>query len=89
MKILITEDDIAIQELIKHVIEGWGYDVDIAYDGEGALKRGRAIQYDLCIMDIDMPIMNGIEATESIRKNLSYFPIIAVSGNPRSKKGLR
>lgn len=71
MKILITEDDIAIQELIKHVIEGWGYDVDIAYDGEEALKRARAIQYDLCIMDIDMPIMNGIEATESIRKNLS------------------
>ena len=71
MKILITEDDIAIQELIKHVIEGWGYDVDIAYDGEEALKRARAIQYDLCIMDIDMPIMNGIEATESICKNLS------------------
>ena len=69
--ILLVNDNPRERGALTSTLEGWGYDVDIAYDGEEALKRARAIQYDLCIMDIDMPIMNGIEATESIRKNLS------------------
>ncbi len=42
--------------------------------------------YDLCLMDIDMPIMDGLQATKIIRNELKYFPIMALTGNLGAKK---
>ncbi len=43
-------------------------------------------KYDLCLMDIDMPKMNGLEATEIIRQRLKYLPVMAVTGDARYKR---
>lgn len=88
MKILIVEDSAATQELIGILMSHWGVDFDIASNGQEAVDRARANEgkYDLCLMDIDMPVMNGCEATQVIRRELRYFPIMAVTADLRYKQ---
>lgn len=83
MRILIAEDDPAIQFLAKELMEHWGFDYDLVSNGQEAVEQAKINEgeYDLCLMDIDMPIMNGLEATKIIRRNLNYFPIMALTGN--------
>ena len=83
MNILIAEDNIDQQILIKILLEDRGYEFDIASNGRKAvdLAKKNKGKYDLCLMDIDMPIMDGFEATGIIRREMQYFPIMAVTGN--------
>ena len=64
-------------------MDNWGYEFDIASNGRKAVELAKKNEgkYDLCLMDIDMPIMDGIEATKIIRRKIQYFPIMAVTGN--------
>ncbi|QIL89089.1 response regulator [Microbulbifer sp. SH-1] len=84
MNILIAEDDPTIQVFNRALMSKWKFNFDLASDGEEAVNyalnnKGR---YDFCLMDVDMPEVNGIEATRAIRRELPYFPIVAVSANP-------
>lgn len=87
MKILVAEDDQGQQELIEMLMDDWGYEFDIASNGQKAVKLSKIYEgkYDLCLMDIDMPIMNGFEATTIIRRKMKYFPIMALTGNSIAK----
>ncbi|MDH3976808.1 MAG: response regulator [Deltaproteobacteria bacterium] len=83
MKILIAEDNLRLQKSVGMLLKCWGFDFDTANNGQEAVERAVANEgkYDLCLMDIDMPIMNGCEAARAIRRELKYFPIMALSGN--------
>ena len=83
MKILIAEDEEMNQNLAGNLMNHWGFDYDMASNGREAVEYARTNQggYDLCLMDIDMPVMNGLEATKIIRSSLEYFPIMALTGN--------
>ncbi|MBI5207550.1 MAG: response regulator [Candidatus Firestonebacteria bacterium] len=83
MKILVAEDDPFLQMLTGFLIKKWGYECDIATNGRKAVELAKANEgkYDLCLMDIDMPIMNGCEATKTIRQKTKYLPIMALTGN--------
>lgn len=85
MRVLIAEDTPLLQEMISEFMDCWGYEFDLASNGLEAvnLAKAREGQYDICLMDIDMPVMDGCEATREIRKQLKYFPIMALSGNER------
>jgi len=91
MKVLIAEDDPAIRTLHQRQLTHWGYSVDLAVNGKEAVERVHksgekgAVNYDLCLMDVNMPVMNGIEAIQAIRKNTAYLPVIAHSANPKNK----
>lgn len=83
MKLLIAEDHPGLQKSMELMMKLWGFDYDLAANGQEAViqaKRNRGL-YDLCIMDVEMPIMNGCEATRIMRRDLGYFPIMAYSGN--------
>ena len=83
MKLLIAEDNAGLQKSMELMMKLWGFDFDLAANGQEAVnqaKRNKGL-YDLCIMDVEMPIMNGCEATRILRRDLSYFPIMAYSGN--------
>ncbi|MDX9762058.1 MAG: response regulator [Desulfomonilia bacterium] len=88
MRILIAEDDTTIQKMTGRLMTHWGFDFDIASNGQEAVNHAKANEgkYDLCLMDIDMPILNGLEATKVIRCRLKYFPIMAVTGNLRGRE---
>ncbi len=87
MNILIAEDNHMIQELHSELMNHWGFEFDMASNGieavECAQRNGE--KYDLCLMDVEMPRMNGIEATRKIRERCSYFPIMALTANSSYK----
>ena len=81
MKILIAEDNQALQEMNEQLMNHFGYDFDIVSNGKEAIEYAQKNEgkYDLCIMDIDMPIMNGLEATEIITEALADTKILIFS----------
>jgi len=84
-KVLVAEDVVLNQFLVKHMLEAWGIEVDIANNGLEAIDKLRAHDYDVILMDIQMPEMDGITATGLIRempnKQKASIPIIALTAN--------
>ena len=82
-KILIVEDNKMNQLFLQIMLAELGLDSDIAENGKEALEKVKSGSYDLVLMDENMPIMNGIEATKKIRalELNKHLPIIAVTAN--------
>jgi len=82
IEILVAEDNPLNQTLIQSIFKQYGFSFDIAENGELALEMLTRKKYDIILMDIQMPVMDGVTATEHIRKVLkSDIPIIALSAN--------
>lgn len=76
MKILIADDEREIRNVLRLLFENQGYNVIEAADGDEAVRRMREMNdVDLCVMDIMMPVMSGVEATAQIRK-FSNVPVL-------------
>ncbi|PIP80986.1 MAG: hypothetical protein COW84_02280 [Gammaproteobacteria bacterium CG22_combo_CG10-13_8_21_14_all_40_8] len=81
-RILIVEDDFANQKVATLFFKKLGCLTDIAENGFQAVKKASDNVYDLIIMDCQMPLMDGMEATEKIRENIGQeIPIIAMTAN--------
>ena len=82
-KLLLVEDDLIFQEIHKELLKEAGLDVDTANDGEEAVAMAAERAYDLILMDVQMPVMDGLDAALAIRKipGRENTPIIAVSAN--------
>jgi CheY-like chemotaxis protein len=81
--ILLVEDDLINQEVAKSLLEHVGLKVDLAEDGEQAVEMASRTAYDLILMDVQMPKMNGLEATRAIRvlPGRATIPIISLTAN--------
>ncbi len=84
--ILVAEDNSINQKLIKNVLNSFGTEVTLANNGEEALNLRMQNEYDLIFMDIQMPVMGGIEATEEIlnyeeKNRKHHIPIVALTAN--------
>ena len=87
--ILVAEDNAINQKLITHLLDKFDINVTIAHNGQEALDLYMAGSYDMIFMDIEMPIMGGMEATGKIinyeRNNtLEHTPIVALTANTLS-----
>lgn len=82
---LIVDDSISVRELERQLLAGRGYSVDVAVDGMDAWTRVREETFDLLVTDVDMPRMDGIELTRSIKQDprLRALPVIIVSYRDR------
>lgn len=80
VKVLVADDNLVNQKLVKILLQKIGCEAEIVSNGEEAVEKAMANEYDVCLMDMHMPVMNGIEATRKIRKkgNLT-LPIIALT----------
>ena len=83
--ILIVEDYEDTRQFMKFLLEGYGYEVLEAADGSEAVEALKCNCPDLILMDISMPVMDGIAATKAIRnfKAGAEIPIIAVTAHSR------
>ncbi|WP_103867280.1 PAS domain-containing hybrid sensor histidine kinase/response regulator [Aquimarina sp. I32.4] len=92
MKVLVVEDNKMNQFFIKQLFSNWNMIIDIADNGKIALEKIKHSEYDLILMDMHMPVMDGPETAKHIRKSddikTSQTPIIACSADvfPESKK---
>ncbi len=82
IKVLVVEDIALNQLLMKTVLEDFGFETDIAANGRIAIEKMKSGSYDIVLMDLLMPEMNGFEATEYIRHTMnSRIPIIALTAD--------
>ena len=82
--ILLVEDEENLHEALKLNLELEGYEVSSAYDGAAALKAFQAEYFDLIILDVMLPEMDGINVTEAIRLKNSEVPILILSAKNTS-----
>jgi two-component system alkaline phosphatase synthesis response regulator PhoP len=82
--ILLVEDEEHLHEALKLNLEMEGYEVDSAFDGGDALKKIQSAHYDLLILDIMLPSLDGFSITERMRLNNNQTPILILSAKNTS-----
>lgn len=85
LKILVVEDDPLHREATAKVLRDLGCAPFFAFDGDDAISKASDIDFDLILMDIDIPRINGIEATRCIRRNGSAGKIVSLSSYTRQE----
>ncbi len=81
-RVLYAEDQLSSRIMTKAILERMGFEVDAVEDGELALNAARNDNYDVILLDIEMPVMDGVTAARSIRSQLAHCaatPILALS----------
>ena len=79
MRILVVDDEQLLVKGIKFNLENEGWQVDACYDGAAAVEQAKAVRYDLIILDLMMPVMDGLEACMHIRQDDPTVPIIMLT----------
>lgn len=85
MKILIVEDEHLIAQALKEGLEQEGFAVDAEYDGEAGLLAAEAGEYDLIIMDVMMPIMDGFTVCQKLRTKGNQTPILMLTAKTQDR----
>lgn len=80
-KVLVVEDNEINQELMLEILERFDCDVDTAKNGVEAIEKVSTSDYALIFMDMQMPVMGGLEATKKIREMKSSIPIVALTAS--------
>ena len=80
--ILLAEDNPVNQVIVKHILEKKGVNVTIAQNGLEAIEKVKQKKFDLILMDVEMPLLDGYETTDALRNELGIkTPIIALTAH--------
>jgi len=79
MKVLLVEDDKKIAAAVKRGLEAEGFSVDVALDGDEGLWKATEYPYDLLILDLMLPGVNGIEICQTLREKGDWTPILVLT----------
>jgi len=79
MKVLIVEDEIKVAEVLKRGLTEEGYETDLAYDGQIGLRLARSGKYDLILLDVNLPLLNGLELCKQLRETDDLTPVLMLT----------
>lgn len=87
-KILVVDDDEMARHFLSHILAQQGFLLETAEDGEQALELLKEKEFDIVLLDIEMPGLNGIETLKRIRKNYlkKDLPVLMVTANDQSSE---
>lgn len=90
-RVLVVDDSAIVREVERQMLQGRGYEVDVAVDGVDGWNAARAGGYDLIVSDIDMPRMTGLELVRAIRSDpkIQSLPVVVVSYKDRDDDRVR
>ena len=83
MRILVAEDDQPVASFLKKGLEAEHYAVDIVPDGEEALYMAEEYDYDLVLLDLILPKMDGLQVLRQIRNRKKNLPVLVLTGRAR------
>lgn len=78
--VMIVDDDRDWAESVADLFQAYGYDVEILADGRQAVERARQGQFDIAFMDVNMPVMNGVDSFLEIRKSRPDAKVVMMTG---------
>jgi signal transduction histidine kinase/BarA-like signal transduction histidine kinase len=81
LKVLLVEDNLINVKIAEKILMGWNVEVEVALNGLIAVEKQKLNSYDVILMDLSMPVMDGYEATAIIRQTNSTIPIIALTAS--------
>ena len=79
MKVLVIEDEKLVAESIRAILEHKGFEVETVYDGEAGTEYAELGIYDLLILDVMMPKLNGFQVAQQVRANRCNTPILMLT----------
>src|SRR5262249_43096302 len=79
MKILVVEDETKVAEVLKRGLTEAGYEADVAYDGPIGLRLAKSGTYDLILLDVNLPLMNGLELCRQLRETDDITPVLMLT----------
>jgi two-component system copper resistance phosphate regulon response regulator CusR len=79
MRFLVVEDEVRIADFLERGLQSAGYAVDVAHNGQSALDMVHATEYDLIILDMMLPDMDGLRVLEKIRNRKTSPPVLILS----------
>jgi len=88
-KILLAEDDVALSFVIKDNLTDAGYDVTTSADGEAAWQEFQKKNYDICLLDVNMPLRDGFSLAKKIRQLTDVVPIIFITAKSLEEDKLK
>lgn len=79
MNILIVEDELSIQRAVKRILEQQGYFVDAVSDGLSAIDYAKQVDYNLIVLDVMLPKLDGFEVVRILRKDGVNTPVLMLT----------
>jgi PAS domain S-box-containing protein len=80
-KVLLAEDNAMNVMVARKFLEKWGFTVEVAENGKIAVDKAKTTKYDLVLMDLQMPVLDGYEATKAIKASNKNLPIVALTAS--------
>jgi len=79
MNVLLVEDEVSLSEALTHILKKEKYSVDAVYDGESGLNNGLTNRYDIILLDIMLPKMNGYDVLRQLRAEKIATPVLMLT----------
>lgn len=79
-RILVVDDSVTVRMYHKQILQGAGYEIDEAENGMEALEKTNEYKYDMCLVDINMPILDGYSFVKRLRESDGFdIPVVMIS----------
>jgi CheY-like chemotaxis protein len=86
-RLLVCDDSTAQREALAQILRGQGYEVDEAADGNAALTLIKSRSYDLLLLDLQMPVVDGFDVLIYVQRHRPQLPVVVLSGLPPEEIG--